>query len=73
MSHVVIQTSTAKYPSDNGWLYYYCSTCKLYESICAASFDHGSWFDEEGYRLALEAFKVRHPHSEVRQAQWAQP
>lgn len=73
MSHVVIQTSTAASPSLNGWLYYYCSTCKPHDSVCAAEFDHGDWFDEEGYSAAFEAFRSRHPHTEALHSHWAQP
>ena len=72
MEHVVVQTSTARHPSDNGWLYYYCKTCGPTHSVSAAEFSHESWFDHEGYGAALTAFNAAHPHTDVLRSQWAQ-
>jgi len=68
--HVVVQTDTRTSPSSNGWLYYYCQ-CN-YEVICAAHYDHGDWFDSDGWAKAVEAFDRKHPRKENRRSQWGQ-
>jgi hypothetical protein len=70
--HVVVRTSIARYPSENGWLYYYCQTCGPENSICAALFNHESGFDYDGYASALAVFNTAHPHSVILESQWAQ-
>ena len=70
--HEVVQTSTAQFPRDNGWLVYYCSSCKGVPTVCAASFSHGDRFDSEGYSTALDVFNMAHPHRDVLVSKWAQ-
>jgi hypothetical protein len=70
--HEVVETSTARFPSDNGWMYYYCRTCPDLPSICAARFDSPAGFDDDGWRAAAEAFDAAHPHTEVIESHWAQ-
>lgn len=71
IAHVVVLTSTARYPSENGWLYRYCQ-CSPNDSVCAARFDHDGDFDHDGYREALEAFEKRHPNAQIVESRWAQ-
>jgi hypothetical protein len=70
-THVIVLTSTALYPSDNGWPYRYCR-CNPEDAVCAAWFDHEDDFDYEGYRAALTAFQQRHPKAQAVESKWAQ-
>ena len=65
--HIVIQTSTAQYPTDNGWLAYYCQCDPNGSFICARGHSFEEWGD------MVERFNIAHPHESERRTQWAQP
>lgn len=70
--HDVVVTSTASHPDGDGWPYYYCVTCPGSPHICAMTFDRKEGFDDEGWGKAAAEFNAAHPHTEVREAVWAQ-